>query len=91
MEVVGVAASVRGILASGSGAIHGIMELCAFFKDVSLALGRTGDLLNELETLKNTLWEVQRLLATFEPEATAKLDKELGQYVEFGILREILR
>lgn len=59
MEVVGVGTSLTGIAALTGQAIEGIIQLRAFFEDVSLAPRRTVDLLKHIESLRDTLTEIQ--------------------------------
>lgn len=66
MEVVGAAASVTGILGFAGQAIDGIIQLRAFFRDITLAPRRTEDLLKDMESLTDTLADIQRLVATLE-------------------------
>jgi hypothetical protein len=66
MEVVGVVASFTGILAFTGQAIEGVLQLRRFFKDITLAPRRTGELLRDLEGLGKTLSEIEELVVTLQ-------------------------
>ena len=80
MEAVGAAASLTGILGFAGQAIDGIIQLRAFFKDVSLAPRRTGELLNNIESLSDTLSDIHKLITILG----AKPKKELNPEAEFN-------
>jgi hypothetical protein len=76
MEAVGAAASLAGILAFAGQAIDGIIQLRAFFKDVSLATRRTGELLDNIESLSDTLSDIQKLVSKIEEKSKDKPSTE---------------
>src|SRR4051812_43380300 len=78
MEAVGVAASFTGILAFTGQAIEGIIVLRAFFKDVSLAPRRTGELLENLERLSETLLDIKELIDALAEKSSEKLNAGAG-------------
>ncbi len=88
MEAVGIAASFTGILAFAGQAIEGIIQLRTFFKDVSLAPRRTGELLNNMDSLNNTLSEIQELIAALGKKSKDKLNT--GATLNTSILRRHL-
>jgi len=74
MEPLKIATNVPGILASAGQAIEGIVQLRAFFKDISLAPRRTGELLKDMESLIDTLADIQQLLTTLDRSSSEELD-----------------
>jgi hypothetical protein len=89
IEAVGIAASFTGILAFAGQAIEGIIQLRAFFKDVSLAPRRTGELLNNLESLTSTLSDIQGLIERLGEKSNDKLNT--GAIFNTTILRGHLK
>lgn len=85
MEAVGLAA----IAAFAGQAIEGIIKLRAFFNDVSLAPRRTADLLGDMESLENTLLDIQQLITTLERSSIEKLDT--GAEFNTSILKSHLK
>jgi hypothetical protein len=91
MEAAGLAASITRLAAAAGQALEGIIQLRAFFKDVSLAPRRIADLLNDLESLEKTLSNIQQLVTTLERTSTEQSRPGAGLGGNTGILKAHLK
>jgi hypothetical protein len=78
-----------GILVFTGQSIEGIVQLRAFFKDVSLAPRRSAALLDEMENLTGTLSDIQQLVASLED--TPKETLNTGASFNTSILQSNLK